>query len=386
MTPKKTRSSMDRRTLSAGAIAATTAGVSTLSGRSCSALAEDKPELHLAAVGQALIDHDLRELPYPGYDELARHLRQADIRFTNLETAIYTPAVRDPHKRGTMFSHAAEPAVLDCLQELGFNLLSLANNHRHDLGMDGMFDAMREVEKRGIVHAGTGENLEKATRHATIATPQAATLAIVAMASGAIREAHFAAEDRPGVNHLMLDKSRAQLDPNDARRNLQAIEQAAKQADYVLAYHHDHYWAEDPQDTPEWKKAWARACIDAGASLFVGHGVPQLQGIEIYKQRPIFYGLGNFIFHTRTEPGYYSNVAWESVVADCRFSHGRLQSLELRPVRLTEGKAGENFLKTRGRPRFVHGEQGDLILRRLANLSDQPERFKIAEHRATVEF
>lgn len=70
------------------------------------------------------------------------------------------------------------------------------------------------------------------------------------------------------------------------------------QADYVFVYHHDHYWAPDWQDTPEWKKQWRRACIDAGATAFISHGVPVIHGIEIYRDRPIFHGLGNFIFHT----------------------------------------------------------------------------------------
>jgi len=58
-------------------------------------------------------------------------------------------------------------------------------------------------------------------------------------------------------------------------------------AECVIVYQHSHYWDRgDWRRTPEWQKRWARRCIDAGATAFVGHGVPLLHGLEIYRGRP----------------------------------------------------------------------------------------------------
>jgi len=94
-----------------------------------------------------------------------------------------------------------------------------------------------------------------------------------------------------------------------------------------------------------------------------------LLGIEIYKRRPIFYGLGNFIFHTRMPPSEYPRAVWQSTIADCVLSHGALKSLTLRPIVLTGGEPGEN--STDGCPFFVPRDEpaGNEILARLTKLS-----------------
>ena len=138
----------------------------------------------------------------------------------------------------------------------------------------------------------------------------------------------------------------------------------------MIAYHHDHYWEPDWHDTPRWKQDWAHACVDAGANMYVSHGVPLLHGIEIYKQRPIFYGLGSFIFHTRTKLGHYEPSVWESVIAQCQFRNGTLTALRLDPVALNEaGDEGADFLATRGRPRLATGEQARAVMERLRSIS-----------------
>ena len=59
-----------------------------------------------------------------------------------------------------------------------------------------------------------------------------------------------------------------------------------------------------------WQEHWARASIDAGATVYVAHGSPEHKGVEIYKGRPVFYGLGNFIFHSRQPVGHYEKDVW----------------------------------------------------------------------------
>jgi poly-gamma-glutamate capsule biosynthesis protein CapA/YwtB (metallophosphatase superfamily) len=327
--------------------------------------------LRVTATGQALISHDLCATGYPGFEAVVAELARGEVVFTDLETAIRTPQSGEPTRTRAMFSHAAEPAVLDCLEAMGFNLLALANNHAWDLGTAGVLATRDEVRARGFGHAGTGRDLDEATAAGSLELP-GATVALVAMASGRIREGAAATPERPGVNELRLLEDE-RLHPDDAARNLAAIMAAARVADLVIAYHHNHEWGDDLARTKDWARAWAQACIDAGAQLFVAHGAPLLHGIEVYRERLICHNLGSLIFHSRTPLGHYPPEVWESVIVHGEFAAGRLARLELVPVALNEQGAGEDgepgFYATRGRPTLATGAQAERILARLASLS-----------------
>ncbi|MCF3971894.1 CapA family protein, partial [Pseudomonas aeruginosa] len=80
--------------------------------------------------------------------------------------------------------------------------------------------------------------------------------------------------------------------------------------------------------------AVAKKCIDAGAVMFVSHGAPVLQPVEIYRGRPIFYSLGNFIFHVKSvKSTWRAREVWESVIGLCSFDdNGQLAGLSFHPV------------------------------------------------------
>ncbi|WP_342634350.1 CapA family protein [Mesorhizobium hawassense] len=119
---------------------------------------------------------------------------------------------------------------------------------------------------------------------------------------------------------------------------MSAIRQAAAQGDFVIAYLHHHHWEPGWQDVPLWVQAFARTCIDAGANLFVSHGAPVLQAVEIYNGSPIFYGLGNFLFHVHPDEGEWDPPeVWQSIVAACRYdANGTLENIDLLPVVIGE--------------------------------------------------
>lgn len=343
--------------------------------------------LRVTATGQALITHDLCAAPYPGFKDLVAELAWGEVVFTDLETVIRTPHSGAPTRTRAMFSHAASPAVLDCLKSMGFNLLALANNHAWDLDTAGVMATRAEVTARGLGHAGTGANLGEATAAGSL-TVGGAIVGLVAMASGRIREGAAATPERPGVNELRLLEDET-LHPEDAARNLASICAAAADADLVIAYHHNHEWGDDFARTKDWARAWARACIDAGAQLFVAHGAPLLHGIELYRGRPICHNLGSLIFHSRTPPAHYPAEVWESAIVHAAFTDGRLQGLEVVPVATNEmGKGdpdGDSFYATRGRPVIVTGAQAERILGRLAELSaDFDTRLELQGGRARL--
>lgn len=323
--------------------------------------------LRLTVLGQALIQHDLRAARWPDFVALAGMFGRANLCFTDLETAIRGPIAEAP-TRGDVFLHAAEPAVLDCLKDLSISLLATANNHSWDLGTGGVIGALDELDARGFAHAGAGADLAAAAAPAYRRTDNG-TVALVAAASGAIRDGAAATAARAGVNELRGDAD-GNLDATDLARLLGSIAEAAARAVIVLAYHHNHILEEGGRQTPQWQRVLARQCIDAGASVYVSHGAPRLHGIELYRGRPVFYNLGNLIFQTATEGGFYDKGVWQSVIAECRFVGGHFREMILTPIQLNPcGIGGPGDLVTRGRPSIARGEEAAAILDRLAELS-----------------
>jgi poly-gamma-glutamate synthesis protein (capsule biosynthesis protein) len=319
----------------------------------------------LFALGQALIKYDLRQFAQPSFDQAVEYLRGPDVCFSNLEVAIDVPASGAPTKERPQIG---KTDVLDCLKEMGINMLALGNNHSWDLGTEGILATLQEVEKRGFAYAGTGRTESQATAPGYLETP-AGRVALVAMATGLIAPAARATEDRPGVNELRFEKQ-SLLRSEDTERILGSIREAASHADYVIAYQHNHEWENEGTGTPGWQKHWARRCIDAGATVFIGHGARVLQGLEIYQGRPIFYNLGSFIFHSRQPAGHHPPPVWQTLVADCRFQSGKVTSIKFIPIVLNDkGKSEERFFQTRGAPLPARGEEARAVLERFAEMS-----------------
>jgi len=317
----------------------------------------DDPSVTLAVVGQALIEHDPRQYLEEPLATVAPLLAAADAVFTNLEVAVAGSGCDCRPTRDDVFFHGAGPEVLDYLDELGVSLLSLANNHSWDYGDAGIVSTIEEAAERGFTHAGTGRTLAEAVAPAY---RDVAGLRVGMVAVATVNQPPEAAatESAPGVN--MLDPD----DPAAWDRNLGAIREAATDADFVIAY--QHYQVDGP---PDWQEAWARATIDAGADLYVSHGEPRLSGIEAYGDGLILYGLGNFIFHSRTEIGNYPPETWQSVVATLTIGRDGVREAAFTPILLDEGSAGDFFLERRGYPEVASGETAESVLTRLAELS-----------------
>ena len=387
----------------------------------------------LAVTGQSLIKYDIRAIRAPAFQAVQALLRQPDLSFTNFEGTILGSHGGWPLK-GSFFG-CSEPVVLDALQAMGFGALSLSNNHAFDLGPSGVLSTLEEVEKRGFLHAGLGRNQTEASR-ASIGTIAGQQVAIVAMDGGPGPDFMYAANAdvdrpaRPGVNRLRLSQvievdeaafdqlcsvrekvgytaidltndsqpddprlldphqeigiARAvfkrsasfgrsvRIDENDIARNLRSISVAASEGCLTIAYLHHHHWASDWYQVPEWVSAVARRCIDAGAAMFVSHGAPVLQPVEIYRRRPIFYSLGNFIFHVRSEKTTWrAPEVWESVIGVCSYAQDNtLIDIRFYPIVI----GGEEGLKDRlleGRlvPHLAVGDAATRILRRFTEQS-----------------
>ena len=353
----------------------------------------------ITVAGQSMIRSDFRAHA-PNEVATIRPLLKGDVIFTNFEATVVEPG-QSLHD-GRFLS---PPEALDALQALGFNLVALSDNHSFDLKVSGVQNTLKEVKSRNLAHAGIGNNLEEASAPGYLKTPKG-TIGLVAMASGLVAEGGSATANRPGVNELRIEaggkpnESTSELpaepgnEPNaqDKQRILASIREARQHADYVVVYEHNHVFLNRPfgalfsEELPErlapadWLKKWTHEEIDAGADLIVMHGAPLIHGVEIYRGRPIFYDLGNFIFNVPpTNIQLDEPINWESVVAHVQFQGKNLQSITFQPIAMNKIGEGEPdlhdehtnnlFLQTRGLPKPATGDQARYILQRLADAS-----------------
>jgi poly-gamma-glutamate capsule biosynthesis protein CapA/YwtB (metallophosphatase superfamily) len=347
------------------------------------------PVLTVTLTGQSMIRSDIRSTAPAAVPVISSLVKGADVVFTNFEGTVAEPGQPNETTPAQGPRFLAPPGAMDALKALGFNLIDTSNNHSSDLMVPGFLNTLKEADRVGLVHAGTGRTLDEATAPAYLKTPHG-SVALVAIASGLVAKGAAATATQPGVNELRVGPGNV---PNeeDTKRILQSIRDASKKADLVMVYEHNHVFDKpfgeifteglpDRLKPAPWLTKWVHAEIDAGADLIVMHGAPILHGIEIYKGKPIFYDLGNFIFNapltmwTLQEP-----MNWESVVPTLEFRGRNVQAIRLKPIVMNfigEGQPeahdpylNNQFLDTRGLPGPAKAQQAKDILERVAELS-----------------
>lgn len=220
----------------------------------------------LLAVGDLLLDRYIkREIDRKGADyslaNVKSFLSGNDLALANLEGSFtdFKPRKLDPNNTSFTF----DPALAAMLKASGFNLVNLANNHVQDFGKDGFAQSRTYLEKNGINYFGDFYN----GREALIKEIRGIKIAFV------------------GYNEFG--------DPAIAG-TLEKIKKAKGEADFVVVY--AHWGAEYETDFWPGSQERGRQFIDAGADVVLGGHPHVVQPIEIYKNKPIFYSLGNFLF------------------------------------------------------------------------------------------
>jgi poly-gamma-glutamate synthesis protein (capsule biosynthesis protein) len=298
-------------------------------------------EVRIVLTGDAILNRRLSVYDDPAYVALFDRVKHADAAFTNLETVIHNFDLAGGFESGGAYQ-ASPPWITDELKWAGFNLLSVANNHTFDWGVDGMRSTLLALDRAGLAHAGAGENLALARAAAYVDTKHG-RVALVACAStftdGALAGVQRPdLRGRPGLSPLRVTTSytvdqttldglrralgggrggggsarignaivRAGDTPGSTTTALKddvdgivaSIRDARRQADWVIVSIHSHEG--QANRPPDFLVGFAHAAIDAGADIFVSHGPHVLRGIEIYNGKPIFYGLANFAFENET--------------------------------------------------------------------------------------
>lgn len=204
-------------------------------------------------------------------------MREADLTIVNLETTIATNGT--PQTKTHVFR--SPPSVLHWLTNAGVDVVSLANNHAMDYGSVAMLEMREHLTNYGLLFAGAGKNWEEAIRPVII-TQIGITIGILC-AGFQKPEELMATAKRPGTAGLRWKKI------------VSMVSNLSQEVEYLLFFVHWGWeYVVPPLDSEQVSNAYA--IIDAGADVIVGHHPHIIQAFEIYKGKPIFYSVGNFLF------------------------------------------------------------------------------------------
>jgi len=226
-------------------------------------------------------------------DELNR--ARPDARIINLETAITRSEDFEP--KGINYRMSPENA--DCLTAAAIDCCVLANNHVLDWGREGLFDTLNTLEHLHIKSAGAGCNLAEASDPAALQIAgkgRVLVFSFAAVTSGTPRS-WAATRDGPGVN-LLPDLSEATA----IRISDQIVRHRRPHDVIVISIHWGPNWG---YDVPEEQRRFAHALIErANISVIHGHSSHHAKGIEVYRNRLILYGCGDFLNDYEGIQGY----------------------------------------------------------------------------------
>jgi hypothetical protein len=263
-----------------------------------------------------------------------RHLiSSADIAVANFENP--APDQSTYHTSGTRFT--ADPRLIPGLVHAGIDYVSIANNHIGDAGDLGILQTIANLKKNGLKYSGAGKDLAAARKPAIL---KAGGTTIAILGYDAIAKGYFAGPDETGSSQLSL--KRATTDIQRAR---------AAGADLVIVFPH---WGIEYRNKPfEAQQQLARSIIDAGADMIIGNHAHWIGAVEIYKGKPIWYALGNFVFdQTWSEP------TMEGLTLELTFQGAELRQIRMRPHVILD-KAQPNFLDLAGDGKVVLGGMYD---------------------------
>lgn len=227
------------------------------------------------------------DFAYVWGDALAAFQRERPaLRIVNLETAITRSEDAWP---GKGIHYRMHPDNLPCLAAAGINCCVLANNHVLDWGYQGLLETLHSLQHAGIATAGAGRDASQAGAPAILAAGKGRVLVYAwCMESSGVPPAWAARAGQPGVN-LLPDLSPGSLDA--VVRQIRAVK---RPGDLVVASLH---WGDNwGYAVPPAQRDFARGLIDrAGVDVVHGHSSHHVKGIEVYRDKPILYGCGDFL-------------------------------------------------------------------------------------------
>ena len=237
-------------------------------------------------------------------------MKKSTVMVANSE---FTVSDRGEKMPGKYYTFRGSPKRLPIYNEMGVDLVTLANNHVYDFGRTAFYDMIDSLNEYKIPYIGAGKNIEEAKRPYYFIINGYKVAFINATRAEKIILTPEATETEGGVFRC--------YDPTNF---MNVIKETKEKSDYVVAL--IHWGREDSHGLEDVQIETSKYYIDAGADVIVGSHAHVLQGIEFYKNKPIIYNLGDFIFNNEKKdtgifqininklesPEYYFYPAYES--------------------------------------------------------------------------
>lgn len=229
--------------------------------------------------------------------EILDRFHEADISVINHE---YPASTRGTALERKLYTFRAAPERELILQQMGIDIVSLANNHIFDYGEEAFYDTLESLKQLGIPYVGAGENIAEAARPVFFVAGGIKIGFVAANRSEVNIRTPEAGERSPGVVRMY-----------DTAMMNEIIRDASGQCDYLIAY--VHWGTESSQYYEPYQKDIAREFFDSGADAIIGSHPHVLQGMELVDGKPLIYSLGDFWFNGRTK---YTTIANLKVTID----------------------------------------------------------------------
>ncbi len=302
---------------------------------------KEPPVTRVLVVGDIMLGRGVAtpEAPVSPLRFLADRIERADIAVGTLESTLSDNGEPQQPNDDSFF---APPGTLSGLERLGFDALSLANNHTGDFGPVAFDETVRAFRGRRIQSFGAGRDLAGASR-AAVVRRNGVSFGFVGF--NAIGETPMATPDSPGALSVRMPPRTGPLQQPDLDHVTGVVRRLADRVDVVVALPH---WGDQYTHAPEpIQSQVGRALVRAGADLVVGGHPHWVQGLERVGDAVIAHSLGNLVFDMD-----FMEQTMEGVMLLATFRGDRLADIRLEPYRM-----GPDFA-----PRPVRGAVAEGIL------------------------
>ncbi len=261
---------------------------------------------------------------YP-FARITDYLQAGDFTVGNLETAISDRGQPLPGK-GIWFRSVPESAQV--LQDVGFDLVSLANNHVLDYDTEGLLDTIYHLNEAGVLSVGAGENIEEAVKPVII-EQNGVKIGILAFLDTYMSDIFFSHSYK---RMFKAEETIAGVGPMHEELMLEAVRKLRPEVDIVIVSLH---WGVEYADYPiSAQRELAHKLVENGVDFVHGHHPHCIQGIEIYQEAVIAYSLGNFIFDQNQ-----MQKTMEGLLLEITFSSLGVAEAQIVPVMIVNGQA-----------------------------------------------
>lgn len=217
--------------------------------------------------------------------EILKRTNAADVFLLNHE---YCISDRGEPLEGKYYTFRAEPKRMKLIEEMGTDIVSLANNHVYDYGAEALLDTAELLEKAGIAYVGGGRDIDEAKQPVYFIVNGVKVGYVAASRAEKTRYTPQAEKDEPGVLLMYESEEFAGV-----------IENASKECDYLIAY--VHWGTEDSDRFEDYQHEQAEELLRSGADIIIGSHPHVLQGIEYIDGKPVVYSMGDFWFNDETK-------------------------------------------------------------------------------------